>query len=208
MPVVPSAPAEAMYPEGPKQELGNASMGGQATPALDKLLGAAPPAARAFASSMMGDRSKIDESFFRTHEIDALREISETALSKGKKVIGYGEYGKGGTEETAFQGFKSGTKQVKEALTDLRSSLSFTLGMAKVRKEADGTIVISDKYDFAASKKQVADLKAQGTWGILKMGMKGLAENGLLGPLNVVGNLAMPAGGGRDVEIRIPPRKQ
>jgi hypothetical protein len=54
----------------------------------------------------------------------------------------------------------------------------------------------------------VDDLKSQGTWAVLKKIFEGYASNGLLGVGNVVGNLATPNGDGREVEIRIPPRRE
>lgn len=196
-------------PSKPDNFIGVEAMAGQqsAGAGLEKIFGKPPPAVRAFATTLVGDRSKIDESFFTNEELEILRDTAERSIAEGKKEIGYGDYNKEhprGWEKSFIPG---GTESVLHALTDLPSSLSFTLGMAQINKEDDGTIVIKDKYDFAASKKQVQDLKDQGTWAILNMMGRGFIENGLLGPLNVIGNLAAPEEGGRDVEIRIPKKK-
>lgn len=133
-------------------------------------------------------------------------------MAKGEKYMGYGDYAPNGGEKSwkdviPFGGAETGNATIAHALTDKASSLSFTLGMARVTKEPDGTIVIRDKYDFSASKKKVQDLKDQGTWAILSKVAEGYLHNGLLGVGNVVGNLVAPDKGGRDVVIRIPPKK-
>ena len=174
----------------------------------DKLrakFGTPPPALRMFVETLLGDRSDITESNLQPNELETLRDIAERQLAKGSKVIGYGDYGENGKYEKNF--LEDGTSASVSALTDLRSSLAFTLGMANVRREKDGTIVITDKYDFAASKKKVSDLKEKGTWEILKIATQGFLNNGLLGPANLLGNLVVPQEGGRNVTIRIPPRR-
>lgn len=168
-------------------------------PALNKVFGPAPPAARAFLSTILGDHSPITEKFFNPNELDILRNTAETQLSKGKNVIGYGDYGE-------KDPFAEGSQAAMHALTDLPHSLAFTLGMARVKKEEDGTIVINDKYDFAVNKEKSDALKAKGSWEVLKMLGYGMIDNGLLGVGNVIGNLLAPENGGRDVEIRIPPK--
>lgn len=176
------------------------------TERLRERFGSPPPALRFFAETVAGDRSKITEQRFSSQELDVLRDAAERGLSKGQKVIGYGDYAQG--YEKNFRDINAGgTERALDALTDLPSSLAYTLGMARIRKEPDGTIVITDKYDFAASQKKVADLKAKGTWAVLKMAVEAAAHEGLLGVGNLVGNLATPEGAGRDVEIRIPPKR-
>lgn len=166
---------------------------------LNDLLGTPPPALRAFVTTMAGDKTQITEAFFTPEEREVLRDTAEKSLSKGERTIGYGGYGE-------KDPWSTGTKGALDALTDLRKSLAFTLGMASVRKEPDGTIVIRDRYDWNA-KPEVVERVKQSRWETLKMLGQGFVQNGLLGFGNVLGNLAVGgAGGGRDVEIRIPPK--
>jgi hypothetical protein len=172
-----------------------------------------PPAMRIFASTIIGgDRSKITEKNFSPDELDILREAGEKALSKFgqpfrmnkvRPQIQYGDYGEGDQPEKSLT--SEGTEAFMHALTDTRSSLAFTLGMANVRKDPNGDIVINDKYDFD-SRRSTVDA-ARKNLGVTRMIMTGLAQNGLLGVGNTIGNLVAPEGEGRDVEIRIPPKK-
>lgn len=173
--------------------------------------GSPPPAARFFLETLFGSREKITEKDFTEEELEILRESAERRFSKPPGTgdeegyyLGYGDYSEGG--EINFTDFGGGTKNFLQALTDLPSSLSFTLGMAKLSKEDNGTIVINDKYDFAASEKKVKELKDKGSLEILKMLAEGMSHNGLLGIGNVIGNLVAPADTGREIEIRIPPK--
>ena len=172
------------------------------TTKLRERFGTPPIAARAFVDTVVGNKGKITESFFQPEELEALREVAETQLNKGKKTIGYGQYGEGGTEEKVF--LQNGTEAALTALTDLRSSLAFTLGMANVRREEDGTIVITDKYRWAAPKAKVD--AHRGFVAASKLLTQGLVQNGLLGVGNVIGNFVADQDSGRTVEIRIPPK--
>jgi hypothetical protein len=165
---------------------------------------AAPPALRMFASTLTGDRSKITEQHFSPEELDILRETSEKALAKGKNYFGYGDYGKGKEYEKNF--LEDGSQAMMGALSDKRSSLAFTLGMARVKREDDGTIVINDKYHWAAKKEEVD--KHRNIMGAASLLMRGMQEHGLLGVGNVIGNFIAPSDDGRDVEIRIPPKRR
>jgi hypothetical protein len=178
------------------------------TTKLRQRFGTPPPAARIFADTVVGNTNKITEKDFTPEELDHLRAVSDKQLNLGKNVIGYGDYNpeeKGGKYEKSFERGKGGSQMFMDALTDLPSSLSFTLGMAKVKREEDGTIVINDRYHWAAPQAKVQELKDQGSWAVLKKVGEGLLSNGLLGVGNVIGNLVAPKEGGRDVEIRIPP---
>lgn len=168
------------------------------TESLRQRFGTPPPALRAFATTLAGDRSPITENFFTPHELDILKNTAETQLAKGKKEIGYGDYGE-------IDPFIQGSDSIINALTHTPNSLAYTLGMARVNKESDGTIVIKDKYQFDARKSTVD--KAT-TWDKLRFLVQGAMSNGLLGIGNVVGNMVLPAGSedARPVEIRIPPK--
>jgi hypothetical protein len=157
-----------------------------------------PPAARAFGSTLMGNREPITEGFFTPAELEILRRTSENRLGdRSKAVIGYGDYGE-------KDPWADGSQAVFNALTDPAHSLAFTLGMAKAAREPDGSIVITDKYDFNANRGKVDKVIAEkGRLGALA---SAFADNGLLGVGNALGNMAMPEGEGRDVRIRIPPR--
>lgn len=182
---------------------------------LTDLIGPPPPALRAFATTLAGDRSTITEDFFTPDELNILRNAAEKAFQKVEKhggvvpkdeytgnknevYMGYGDYGE-------KDPWSSGTKGVIDALTDPAKSLSFTLGMAKVRREADGSFLITDKYQFDARKSTMEKMH----WYQKALAIvQGAAQNGLLGVGNVIGNLVLPEGSpdARKVEIRIPSR--
>lgn len=184
---------------------------------LNKILGDPPPALRAFATTAVGDKSDITEDFFNKDELNILRDSADRAFQKrdnfstnkdlppNETYMGYGDYEVGG--EKAFRTY-DGTEAMYHALTDRPSSLSFTLGMAHVKKEEDGSYTISDKYDFAAKKEQVDKIKGEGTFAIMNKFMEGVVANGLLGVGNVWGNLVAPENYGRDVKIKIPAREK
>lgn len=159
-----------------------------------------PSAVRLFADTVTGNTEDIDESYFTQPELNNLYGVADRQLAKGNNVIGYGDYGE-------KDPWAEGTQAVINTLTDPAQSLAFSLGMAKVRKEDDGTIVIDDNYHWAASKEKVDALKKEGATAIARKLFEGAVDNGLLGPLNVIGNLAAPSGHGRKVSIRIPPPK-
>lgn len=172
--------------------------------------GAPPPALRFFAQSLAGATSPITERDFTPQELAVLRDAANRGLAKGEyggkygyapNTFGYGDYAPGG--EKAFTDY-GGNSSVYHALTDLPSSLSFTIGMANANRGQDGSMNIKDRYDFAASKQEVDALKARGILSMAGMLAKGFAQNGLLGVGNVLGNLSANEGAGRDVSINIP----
>lgn len=167
---------------------------------MEQKFGPAPPALRLYAQTLAGDRSKITEDAFKPDELERLRGTAETALGKGKSYFGYGDYGE-------KEPFAQGTHAVYQALTDPAHSLAFTLGMANVKRNEDGSVAIKDRYHFSAKPEKVQKLRDRPV-ELIKVLMEGLKNNGLLGVGNVLGNLAVPQTQGRDVEIKFPPRSQ
>lgn len=165
------------------------------TAEIERRFGVAPPALRAFATTLFGDRSPITEKFFTQRELDALRAASTRQLDKGKAYIGYGDYGE-------MNPWADGSQAILNALSDPNHSLAFTLGMANVARDDGGAININDNYHFAAPSKLVEPYRTpQGAAYLL---LHGLLNNGLLGVGNVIGNYVAPQDMGRDVKINIP----
>jgi len=166
-----------------------------------RFTGKAPAALKAMASTALGDSSVIDEKFFSSAEMGAIKTAVRKAVAEKTNQIGYGDYG----EKAPWA---EGTAGALNVLTDPAASVAFTLGMAKVTRIDDETFLIEDDYDYNA-KPDVVE-KAKRERGVSQMLMDGLVGNGLLGVGNVVGNLIAPEGQGRKVAItvKIPKAEQ
>lgn len=157
-----------------------------------------PPAARIFADTvLMGNRGDIDERSFSASELAIMERAVISAESDGRSYITYSDFTDGTVDPWGM-----GNSGFMDALTDQGKSLGFTLGSAQFKRDANGEITISDMYDFnaSASDRDRALAENGGVPGLL---IKGLMDNGLLGVGNVLGNLAVPEGEGRNVSIRI-----
>jgi hypothetical protein len=155
-----------------------------------------PSAVRLFADTVLGNKEDIDESYFTQAELDRLYNIADKQISLGKNSIGYGQYGE-------KDPWADGTQAVINALTDPAQSLAFSLGMANVSKDSTGNITVTDRYHWAASKEKVDSLKKEGVMAIAGKLLEGAQQNGLLGSLNVIGNLVAPSGHGRNVKLTL-----
>jgi hypothetical protein len=157
-----------------------------------------PASARAFISTLTGQRSPITEGFFTPSELDVLRRAAEQASARQSNQIRYGDYGE-------RDPYSEGPRHLRSALFDRGGSLANTLGMARVERAPSGEFVITDRYDFAATPQQMEQFSGVG--GLARL----LAESlpyGPMGALNALGNYVAPAGEGRPVEIRLPPPRR
>ena len=128
------------------------------------------------------------------NELKRLQNAVEKARSEGRSAIGYGDYGE-------KEPWADGTRAALNAVTDPGASMAFTLGTARFHEE-DDAIVITDDYDFNATRETVnRRIQELGYGGAI---LDGLARNGLLGVGNVIGNMVLPEGRGRKVTIRMP----
>jgi hypothetical protein len=152
-----------------------------------------PAAARTFVGTVLGDRRPITEQSFTPQELEILRSAIDKRGASG--VIGYGDYG----EKNPWS---SGSSAVLSALSDPAHSMAFTLGMANVETAPDGSHIVSDNYDFGASRDEAQ------RYGALESLLQGLSSNGLLGLGNALGNMFVPKGEGRPVRIVLPPITQ
>jgi hypothetical protein len=165
---------------------------------MDRAYAAGPgPAARTLLSTLLGNQRPITEQDFGPAELKLLEKAVRKAEKEGRQYIGYGDYGEADP-------WAEGSGAVVNALTQLPASMAFTLGMAKFKRAPDGTVEITDQYDFGAPKAQAdeAIAKRGGILGALAYGME---NNGLLGVGNVIGNVVAPQGSGRPVKIRLVP---
>lgn len=166
---------------------------------MDRAYAAGPgPAARTLLSTLLGDQRPITEQDFGPAELKVLEQAVRKAEKAGRRYIGYGDYGEADP-------WAEGSGAVYNALTQLPASLAFTLGMAKFKRAPDGSIEITDQYDFGAPKAE-ADQQIAKHGGILGALSYGMQNNGLLGVGNVIGNVVAPQGSGRPVKITLPPQ--
>lgn len=161
---------------------------------------------RVFASTMFGSEANITEKDFSASDKQALKEaVIRVSTASGKKegVISYGDYGKGGfsnwEEDPSFGGTSLSTI-VFDSFNDPRFRLETTLGAARYKIE-NGNVIITDTYDFAASKEKLEKLKNEkGTMNVLK---EAFQSHGWSGLLNAMGNLKMGGVKKRKVHINL-----
>ncbi|MES3016202.1 MAG: hypothetical protein V4721_00425 [Bacteroidota bacterium] len=149
-------------------------------------------------------------------DLDSLKRAVGRHLDKGvnKGEIGYGEYGENPEFETsAWDGGITGQgvnplQAIFESINDPKFRMETTLGMARYDVDPNGDAIVSDKYDFNATRPQV-DAYHKESGGKIASLLRAYKEAGFEGALNVAGNSFIGAEGeGTPVRINLGPAKR
>jgi hypothetical protein len=160
---------------------------------------------KVFASSLFGSKADITQDDFSGEDKALLTEaVQRVAAKTGEKegVIGYGDYDKSGRVTNIDGGTTTIGTALADSFTDPAFRMESTLGMARYKIDNNGVITITDLYDFNAKRTQV-DKYVKDKGGKISAIVSALGENGLVGMLNAMGNMAVPEGEGRKVKIKL-----
>ena len=149
---------------------------------------------RTFVSTLFGNREPITEKNLNPDQITALREVIQTAEQKGRQGnVQYADYSK----------FKEGPQH------NPHISLENTLGRFNYTQNPDGSITVTDRYDFVNPQREEA-IKAYEGMGPARKALE-VAKRTLQKPATFPLTLASELGNayigreGRDVKITVPP---
>lgn len=149
---------------------------------------------RTFVSTLFGNRDPITEQNLSSDQMTALREVIQTAEQKGRKGnVQYADYSK----------FKAGPQH------NPHISLENTLGRFNYTQNPDGSITVTDRYDFVNPEREEA-IKAYEGMGPARKALE-VAKRTLKKPATLPLTLASELGNayigreGRDVKIQLPP---
>lgn len=149
---------------------------------------------RTFVSTLFGNREPITEKNLNPDQITALREVIQTAEQKGRQGnVQYADYSK----------FKEGPQH------NPHISLENTLGRFNYVQNPDGSITVTDRYDFVNPQREEA-IKAYEGMGPARKALE-VAKRTLQKPATFPLTLASELGNayigreGRDVKITVPP---
>jgi hypothetical protein len=149
---------------------------------------------RQFAYHIAGGTQDLTEKDLQPSDTDALkRAVLRDAQKSGKDsgTIGYGDYGETPGEFSDFDYDNAGGEGIGKAIvssfTDPKFRMETTIGMATWRKDKSGNIIIEDRYNFNATRKQVEDaLKDKSKSAVL---MDAWSKKGYVGVINALGNM-------------------
>ncbi len=97
--------------------------------------------------SVVSPSYKLSEDNFSEVEMGVLSAAAEKALSSGRKIIRYEDYGNGIAGNNVIQGTGViGT--ILKSINEPENRVALTIGQARVERKSDGSIWIHDKYDF------------------------------------------------------------
>ena len=149
---------------------------------------------RTFVSTLFGNREPITEQNLNPEQMTALREVIQTAEQKGRQGnVQYSDYSK----------FKEGPQH------NPHISLENTLGRFNYTQNPDGSITVTDRYDFVNPQREEA-IKTYEGMGPARKALE-VAKRSIQKPFTFPLTLASELGNayigreGRDVKIQIPP---
>ena len=149
---------------------------------------------RTFVSTLFGNRDPITEQNLSSDQLSALREVIQTAEQKGRQGnVQYSDYSK----------FKEGPQH------NPHISLENTLGRFNYVQNPDGSITVTDRYDFVNPQREEA-IKTYEGMGPARKALE-VAKRTLQKPATLPLTLASELGNayigreGRDVKIKLPP---
>lgn len=177
-----------MFNQGGEVKTDNESM------ASKMLKEVVPLDTRTFVSTLFGNRDPITEQNLNPEQIMALREVVQTAEQKGRK---------GNVQYSDYEKFKAGPQH------NPHISLENTLGRFNYTQNPDGSITVTDRYDFVNPQREEA-IKAYEGMGPARKALE-VAKRSLSKPFTFPLTLASELGNayigreGRDVKINVPP---
>lgn len=171
-----------------------------------------PTNIRLYLSTLLGARDPITEKDFYPEELDVMRR-SVQRMDKPRGSMGYSDFGRTDKSGLATSAQYTGTSLLDnlfQSLTNPDMSVQLSLGMVNFDKSS-GHAILKDQYDFGATPEQMNSL----SWPeLLSIGADALKMSLVPGPyeeptaiLNLLGNLVVPQGRGRDVHIDLGPAK-
>jgi len=149
---------------------------------------------RTFVSTLFGNRDPITEQNLNPEQIMALREVVQTAEQKGRK---------GNVQYSDYEKFKAGPEH------NPHISLENTLGRFNYVRNPDGSLTVTDRYDFVNPQREEA-IQAYENMGPARKALE-VAKRSLSKPFTFPLTLASELGNayigreGRDVKINVPP---
>lgn len=177
-----------MFNEGGEVKNDNESM---ASKMLKEIV---PLDTRTFVSTLFGNRDPITEQNLNPEQIMALREVVQTAEQKGRK---------GNVQYSDYEKFKTGPQH------NPHISLENTLGRFNYVRNPDGSLTVTDRYDFVNPQREEA-IKTYEGMGPARKALE-VAKRSLSKPFTFPLTLASELGNayigreGRDVKINVPP---
>ncbi len=172
-----------------------------------------PSNARVFLEHLVGAGDGVQTEDLSKTDIDTLRnavtrKAQETGESSGQ--IGYGEYSDKG-DMPALQ-FSTGNQglvpTIWQSYTDPNFRLETLLGTANYEILDDGTIKITDTYNWNAPSRELVDEKIAEQGGKFKALLWALKEHGFSGMLNLAGNIFIATDDeGEPYTFELPPEE-
>lgn len=162
-----------------------------------------PVNALQFLKTVQGDKSDITEKDFWDSDKDAIRgavhrKIEETGKTEG--YIGYGDYNPEHRWSDFGFGNENPVSMILQSFADSTYRMETALGMAHYKVDDNGDILISDRYDFGASKEAVDKVIQEKGYGAYFEAFK---EQGFSGLLSAIGNTVAPEDTGRKVRLNL-----
>jgi hypothetical protein len=166
---------------------------------------AIPVNMRMYLAHLTGDKTPLTEKNLWPSDLEAVKRAVARQMAKQPDagVIGYGDYAPAPDQFSSFADGPGILGIIGDSFSDPSFRLETTLGMARYQKDPSGNVVVRDRYNFNATRKQVQDaLDGRSKLGVLA---DALSKAGLPGLLNAIGNIygATDDEGGTPVEINL-----
>ena len=146
-----------------------------------------PTAGRTFLETIQGNRDEITEKNFTPGELAWLKDLVNSTNSRGN--VQYADYGKLAASKVKSGGaIPMSTTPSMLSLGDPMGNLQTTLGRFNYTTDADGNLIVQDRYDFNPMSQNQGYAAA------------------MSGPFGVIHNYAerkIPLGSGRNVNINL-----
>lgn len=147
---------------------------------------AVPVNARSFLGDLFGNKQPITENHLTPEDLEALKFAIQKSQQKGNEgVIGYGDY----APKWIDNGFGSPnhglSDMVRQSYTDPAYRMETTLGMANYKPHPDGGYLVTDNYNWGATRSRVDEERQKGLLHMLQL----TRGTGLSGLFNLMGNM-------------------